>query len=138
AAVRASIGVPVLRTVHHVDDFTTPALIDCQRQAIVEPDRVFVVSRHWQDVLRDEYGVEAEVVPNGVDGRRFRGVTPERRAELRARIGIDDERFLFLVVGGIEPRKGSVHLLRAMGDVQPAALAVVGGHSFQDYRAYRE
>ena len=35
---------PVVRTVHHVDDFTTPALIDCQRQAIVEPDRVLVVS----------------------------------------------------------------------------------------------
>src|ERR1700738_2047093 len=29
--------VTVLRTVHHVDDFTTQALVDCQRQAILEP-----------------------------------------------------------------------------------------------------
>lgn len=138
AAVRVG-GVPVLRTVHHVDDFTTPALVDCQRQAIVEPDRVLVVSRHWQALLRDEYGVEAEVVPNGVDGRRFRGVTAARRAELRARAGVDDSRFLFLSVGGIEPRKGSVHLLAALAAAaRPAALAVVGGHSFQDYAAYRE
>ncbi len=142
-AARAAVRVgrlPVLRTVHHVDDFTTPALVDCQRQAILEPDRVLVVSRHWQRLLRDEYGVEADVVPNGVDGRRFRGATPERRGALRGRVGIDngDGRFLFLAVGGIEPRKGSVHLLAALAAVQPAALAVVGGHSFQDYRAYRE
>ena len=29
----------VVRTVHHVDDFTTPALIECQRRSILEPDR---------------------------------------------------------------------------------------------------
>ena len=34
-------GAPfcVIRTVHHVDDFTTQALIDCQRKAILEPTR---------------------------------------------------------------------------------------------------
>ena len=33
----AAAGPPpvVVRTVHHVDDFTSPSLIDCQRQAIV-------------------------------------------------------------------------------------------------------
>jgi glycosyltransferase involved in cell wall biosynthesis len=45
-------------------------------------------------------------------------------------------------VGGIEPRKGSETLVRAIallrdGGLDPL-LAVVGGHSFQDYRAYRE
>ena len=46
---------------------------------------------------------------------------------------------MFLAVGGIEPRKGSVHLLEAMGKLGPGAmLAVVGGHSFQDYTAYRD
>ena len=143
AAVRVAGGrVPVVRTVHHVDDFTTQALIDCQRQAILEPDVVLVVSRHWRTLLHDEYGVDAEVVYNGVDGRRFRPIAPERRAALRDRIGAGD-RFLFLAVGGIEPRKGSVELLAALGrldgDLAPRPmLAVVGGHSFQDYAAYRE
>src|SRR5207237_5435434 len=44
-------------------------------------------------------------------------------------------------VGGIEPRKGSVTLLEAMAGVvaaSPAVLAVVGGHTFFDYRAYRD
>ena len=138
----AGAGIPVVRTVHHVDDFTTPALIDCQRQAILEPDIVLVVSQHWRTLLKDEYGVDAGVVYNGVDRLRFGPVDPERRAALRRQVGADD-RFLFLAVGGIEPRKGSVHLLEALGrlkaEVDPSpVLAVVGGHSFQDYREYRE
>ncbi len=144
AAVRVG-GVPVVRTVHHVDDFTTPALIDCQRQAILEPDLVLVVSRHWQARLRDEYGVDAEVVYNGVDRDRFGPVSAEVRAGLRRRIGADDGCFVFLAVGGIEPRKGSVHLLAALSalvrlaSIEPRpVLAVVGGHSFQDHRAYRD
>ena len=144
ARVRDSrAGTPVIRTVHHVDDFTTPALVDCQRRAIHEPDQVLVVSRHWRDLLRSEYGVDARVVHNGVDGRRFPPLEPEQRASLRHRVGAVDGRFLFLGVGGIEPRKGSVHLLEALAEtkrlVQPSpVLAVVGGHSFQDYAAYRE
>jgi len=138
----AGAGIPVVRTVHHVDDFTTAALVDCQRQAILEPDIVLVVSQHWRTLLKDEYGVGAGVVYNGVDRLRFGAISPERRRALRARVGAED-RFLFLAVGGIEPRKGSVHLLAALGrlkaEVSPSpVLAVVGGHSFQDYKEYRE
>ena len=56
----------MVRTVHHVDDFTSPSLIDCQRQAILEPDRILVVSERWREILAD-YGTDAEVVHNGVD-----------------------------------------------------------------------
>jgi glycosyltransferase-like protein len=135
----------VLRTVHHVDDFTTPALVDCQLRALQEPDVVLVVSRQWQGILRDEYGVEATVVPNGVDPSRFGPISAGRRTELRQRAGLaaGDERMLFLAVGGLEPRKGSLHLIRALAEVrrriEPApVLAVLGGHSFQDYGAYRD
>ena len=42
------------------------------------------------------------------------------------------DRFVFLSVGGIEPRKGSVHLLQALAilarELDPApALVVIGG-----------
>jgi len=131
--------IPVVRTVHHVDDFTTPKLIDCQRQAIFEPDRVVVVSRHWQHLLKDGYGVDAEIIHNGVDAAGFAEQPPPGVVEaLRRKVGAGD-RFVFLAVGGIEPRKGSVHLLEAVGKLGPGAmLAVVGGHSFQDYTAYRD
>jgi glycosyltransferase-like protein len=131
-------GIPVVRTVHHVDDFTTRALIDCQRHAIVEPDRVLVVSEQWKQILQADYGVCADVVPNGVDASRFGPISAARRSSLRESVGAGS-RFVFLAVGGIEPRKGSVYLLRALAGLRgEAMLVVVGGHSFQDYAAYRE
>ncbi|HEV7534511.1 MAG TPA: MSMEG_0565 family glycosyltransferase, partial [Acidimicrobiia bacterium] len=144
-------GTAVVRTVHHVDDFTTPALIECQHRAIADPDRVVVVSEHWRARLAAEYGVEATVVRNGVDSGRFGVPAPGERARFRARAGAGagDDTFLVLTVGGIEPRKGSVTLLEAMarlaadraaaGGAGPRpVLAVVGGHTFFDYRAYRD
>lgn len=138
----AGTGVRVVRTVHHVDDFTTPALVECQRQAILEPDELVVVSEDWRRRLERDYGRSARVIHNGVDPRRFPPIEPERRSLLRRQRGLS-ERFVFLSVGGIEPRKGSVFLLEAMAvlakEMEPApALLVIGGHSFQDYRAYRE
>ena len=146
AAVRvrdAGAPVRVVRTVHHVDDFTTPTLVECQRRSILDPDRVLVVSRTWQQRLADEYGVKADVVTNGVDVDRFAAEPPPGvRAALRARAGADD-RFLILTVGGIEPRKGTDHLFRAVSQLrrrwaEPPALAIVGGHSFQDHTPYRD
>jgi glycosyltransferase-like protein len=139
----AGAPVTVVRTVHHVDDFTTPALVDCQRRAIVEPDRVLVVSEQWRAILREEYGRDADVVPNGVDLNRFAEPPPGMRAALRARIGAQlADTFVFLAVGGVEPRKGSLHAFRALSRLRntglDAVLAVVGGHSFQDYTAYRD
>jgi glycosyltransferase-like protein len=136
----------VLRTVHHVDDFTSPSLIECQRQAILEPDRILVVSEHWRDLLYREYGTKAQVVHNGVDSARFQAGDPGQAKELRQRAGAAD-RPLILSVGGIEPRKGSDTLVQAIAALKKAALkdagrdpvlAVVGGHSFQDYRPYRD
>ncbi|HZQ26445.1 MAG TPA: MSMEG_0565 family glycosyltransferase [Acidimicrobiales bacterium] len=139
----AGAPITVVRTVHHVDDFTTPALVECQRLAILVPDRVLVVSRMWQRILMADYGVAADVVPNGVDLPRFAArPDPGTIAELRQRVGAT-ERPLVLTVGGIEPRKGSDHLVRGFAALGgrlpvPPVLAVVGGHSFQDHGAYRE
>ncbi|MET9342949.1 MSMEG_0565 family glycosyltransferase [Nonomuraea sp. NPDC003804] len=128
----------VVRTVHHVDDFTTPALVDCQRRAILEPDHVLVVSEHWRRVLLQEFGVRAQVVRNGVDPARFPPVSARRRAGLRASVGAAD-RFLLLAVGGIEPRKGSTTLFRALALLREKrpVLAILGGQSFRDYETYR-
>ncbi len=129
----------VIRTVHHVDDFTSPSLIDCQRQAILEPDRILVVSERWREILAADYGTSAEVVHNGVDVARFAAADPALARELRQRAGAAD-RPLILSVGGIEPRKGSDTLMRALAGLRGRrpVLAVVGGHSFQDYREYRD
>jgi glycosyltransferase-like protein len=143
AAVAGPEGdLPVIRTVHHVDDFVSQTLVECQRHSILDPDHVLVVSRDWQRRLREEFGVDAEVVTNGVDGPRFARPSSVDGSDLRARIGARG-RFLFLTVGGVEPRKGSLELVEALANVRtvvspPPLLAVVGGHSFQDHDSYRQ
>lgn len=140
ARVRDSgTGVPVVRTVHHVDDFSTALLMECQRQAILEPDVVLAVTEVWRGILARDHGVDAGVVPNGVDVDRLSSASPLRSAELRASVAADG-RPLVLAVGGLEPRKGSDSLVRALARLRHLrpVLAVLGGHSFQDYRAYRQ
>ena len=135
-------AVTVVRTVHHVDDFSSQVLIDCQRAAILEPDVVLVVSQVWRQILENDYGVQAEVIPNGVDMARFSTPDRGRAVRLRERAGAA-QRPLILAVGGIEPRKGSDTLVRALAEMKARraiapVLAVIGGHSFQDHRAYRD
>jgi glycosyltransferase-like protein len=135
------LDTPVVRTVHHVDDFTTQALIDCQRQAILQPDRILVVSTLWQEIMRDEYGRRANIVRNGVDPGRFPPITDDRRSALRAAVSAED-RPVLLSIGGIEPRKGTNELFEALGILKTRGmrpvLVMLGGHSFQDYAAYRD
>jgi glycosyltransferase-like protein len=147
-AARAAValrdeGAPieVIRTVHHVDDFTTEALVECQRRSVLDPDHLLVVSRYWRDRLASEFGVGSTVVTNGVDASRFAAPTA-LSAAVRSQVGADDC-MLFLTVGGIEPRKGTRELIEALAIVReqldpPPVLVLVGGHSFQDHRHYRE
>ncbi len=134
-------GPVVVRTVHHVDDFTTAALIDCQRKAILEPDHVFVVSAAWKETLSREYGVHAEIVRNGVRTDRFPPISDGERTRLRDSVRADG-RTLLLAIGGIEPRKGSQELIEAVGLLKArgrkVVLVILGGHSFQDYAWYRD
>jgi glycosyltransferase-like protein len=128
----------VIRTVHHVDDFTSPSLIECQDRSIVAPDHVVCVSQPWVARLAEEFGVSAGLVTNGVDPRRFR---PARDASERAsarRLAGLGERFAILTVGGIEPRKGSLTLLEAFARLRErlpeALLLIAGGTTLFDYR----
>ena len=135
------VAVPVVRTVHHVDDFTTQALIDCQRQAITDPDHILVVSTVWQEIMRADYGRTSDIVRNGVDPRRFPEISPAQRQLLRDSVGAGDRQVL-LSIGGIEPRKGSLELFEALALLKKRGLdpvlVMLGGHSFQDYAAYRD
>lgn len=131
----------VIRTVHHVDDFRSPSLVDCQRRSIVAPDRIFCVSRPWVEHLASEFGVEAGLVGNGVDSRRLRPPRDagERAVDRRA-AGLDDGRLVVLTVGGVEPRKGSLTLLEGFARLRSLAadldplLVIAGGATLLDYR----
>jgi glycosyltransferase-like protein len=132
----------VLRTVHHVDDFTSPSLIACQDRSIAEPDRVLCVSPPWVERLAEDFGIDADLVRNGVDARRYRPPRDEvERAQAREGLG---GRFTVMTVGGIEPRKGSLTLLEGFAvlrDLVPECdplLLIAGGMTLFDYRHERE
>jgi glycosyltransferase-like protein len=130
----------VLRTVHHVDDFRSPSLIACQIRSIRDPDRVVCVSEPWIARVREEFGVAAGLVGNGVDAARYRPARDEaERAAARAAHDLEG-RLAILTVGGIEPRKGSLTLLDAFAAARDAlaerrpVLLVAGGATLFDYR----
>jgi glycosyltransferase-like protein len=136
----AGVVPHVIRTVHHIDDFTSPSLVECQDRSILRPDGLLCVSAPWAARLAGEFGMRAELVANGVDTHRYRPPrdAAERRRE-RERLGLRD-RFTVLTIGGIEPRKGSLTLLEGFARVRALApdldplLVVAGGATLFDYR----
>ncbi|WP_437529878.1 MSMEG_0565 family glycosyltransferase [Sorangium sp. So ce726] len=141
AALRAEGRVPhFLRTVHHLDDYDSPYLRACQDRSVREADACLVVSEAWREALRAEHGVGAAIVPNGVSLRRYTAAPDERDAALRARLNATGSP-LYVTVGGVEPRKNSIGLLKAFLSVRRrlpgAQLIIAGGETLFDYAPYQ-
>ncbi|MDX6253465.1 MAG: hypothetical protein QOF10_6825 [Kribbellaceae bacterium] len=131
-----------VRTVHHLDTFTTPELVACHERAIVEPYAHICVSAAVAAELAAGWGIEAKVIPNGVDSARFRAAAGETPDAVAARAGWRERFGRYVVtVGGIEPRKGSLDLLEAYALLQATdpelRLVIAGGETLFDYRDYR-
>lgn len=130
----------VIRTVHHVDEFSSPSLIECQDRSILEPDAVLCVSRPWVQRLARDFDVRARLVRNGVDRLRWRPARDSAERERdRVTAGFDGH-LTVLNVGGIEPRKGSLTLLEAFARLRALVpeldplLVIAGGATLFDYR----
>lgn len=128
------------RTVHHIDDFSDPRLQALQQRSIASADRIFVVSRMWQRQLAATSASPITVVGNGVDALRFAPKRSDLDTALRNRLGLREGPVL-LTVGGIEPRKNTIHILEAFRQlhaVRPSAqLLIAGGASVLDHQAYQ-
>ncbi|WP_066361545.1 MSMEG_0565 family glycosyltransferase [Herbidospora mongoliensis] len=127
--ITANAVGPCVRTVHHLDHFTTPELAACHERALVEPFAHVCVSSAVASELVDGWGISAQVIPNGVDAARFASADG---SSWRARFGT-----YVLTVGGIEPRKGSLDLLEAHALLPEYPLVIAGGETLFDYRDYR-
>ena len=156
--LRSTHTVPCLvRTVHHIENYTSPYLRDCQDRSIREADLCLCVSQHWQDQLLLHYGIDAPRVINGINTQRFRPTSSEQNNELGdAHAAKLCQRFnihpysvnrlqrspVYLTVGGIEPRKNSIRLVQAFAQVlqahPKAQLVIAGGATLFDYQSYRD
>lgn len=138
--ISANAALPCLRTVHHLDRFTTPELAACHDRAVAEPDGLVCVSAAVAAEVAAGWGRAPTVIPNGVDAPRFEAGA--RDVEVRAAWADRLGRYV-LALGGIEPRKGTIDLLEAFALLRadPAhadlRLVVGGGETLFDYRDYR-
>lgn len=131
-----------IRTVHHLDNFTTPELVACHERALVKPYAHICVSAAVAAELAAGWGIKAEVIPNGVDSARFAAAAAGTPSAVAARASWRDRFGRYVVtVGGIEPRKGSIELLEAFSLLQATdpdvQLVIAGGETLFDYRDYR-
>jgi glycosyltransferase-like protein len=129
-----------LRTIHHIDDFNHPYLQDCQDRSIRLPDLCLCVSEYWQAQVEQHYQVKTARVTNGVDVQRF-CANPTGEVALKQHLGLKGHP-IYLTVGGIEPRKNSIALIKAFARVleqsPDAQLVIAGGDTFFDFSPYRE
>jgi glycosyltransferase-like protein len=128
-----------LRTVHHVDRFTDARVQAWEERSIRQAAQVLCVSAMWCERLRDELGIDAAQVPNGVDLERFTPHAAPGDRHVMRRHGIGSGRPVVLSVGGIEARKNTRRLLQAFlllrKRLPNAQLVIAGGASLLDHTA---
>ncbi|RDH76949.1 MSMEG_0565 family glycosyltransferase [Mycolicibacterium moriokaense] len=136
--ISANAVGPCVRTIHHLDEFTTPVLAKCHERAVVEPYARICVSAAVAAEVFEGWELTPTVIPNGVRADRFVAAAADLPAQRRWR---DELGGYVLAVGGIEPRKGSLDLVwayRALRQRFPdIALVIAGGETLFDYRDYR-
>ncbi|MFD1571406.1 glycosyltransferase family 4 protein [Halorubrum laminariae] len=100
-------------------------LLSCYRPfgrwAVRQADDVIAVSEWEQERLRADFGVDATVIPNGVDVERFANAEPEER-----------DRPYLLCVGRLEEYKGVQHVIRALSELPDYDLLVAGSGPYRD------
>lgn len=95
--------------------------------------KVVACSSTLAALLRGQ-GIDADVIPNGVDTTTFRPASPAERAELRARLGLPPAARIGVSVGALSARKDPglvVRALRAAGD-PGLALVFLGEGPLED------
>ncbi|MCP2252099.1 glycosyltransferase, MSMEG_0565 family [Prauserella aidingensis] len=136
--ISANAAGECVRTVHHIDRFTTPELAACHERAITDPFAHVCVSGAVAAELRDGWGIDATVIPNAVDADRFERAAADSEGTRRWRGELG--RYV-VAVGGIEPRKGTLDLLEAVALLRKRdpelRLVIVGGETLFDYHDYR-
>ena len=85
-----------VRTIHHIDDFTSPSLIECQLKSVVEPDYVIAVSKFWEKELRKSYSLSPVVINNGISTSKFKN-NAESKEESKNKFNIKSSKVLLSI-----------------------------------------
>lgn len=118
------------------------SLARLQRAALRGADRVIAISPEVEQLLRATVpSARIVTIPNAVDARRFSPATPDRKHELRQRLGLPRDRTLLLYIGRLSRAKGVAMLVQAAPQLMVhdprLCLVIVGSGrgSFDDCEA---
>jgi teichuronic acid biosynthesis glycosyltransferase TuaC len=135
--VARATGLPYVVTLHGSDDVwlgSHRSRLAVYRRALREASRILAVSQSMADEARQVAGVDATLLPIGVDVDRFANpaMTPEAA---RAELGLPPDRVVVLLVATLIPAKGVRPFVDAVVDLGDPYLAVVVGEGPE--HAYR-
>jgi glycosyltransferase-like protein len=129
-----------VRTVHHLDRFDEPQLMEWQQRGFMSASQVLCVSQTWCDHLQAEHGVASSLVHNGVDLNRYSRHSDASDERVAERHGLRSGAPMFLAVGGVEERKNTLRMLEAFIAFQAthpqAQLVIAGGASLLDHNEH--
>lgn len=93
------------------------------RRSFAKPQLFLAPSR---ELLEVPFGISAEkfYIPNGVDARKYR-FDPLRRGEIRASLGIDENRVVGILTRRLVEKNGVIHLARATRHLDGGRLHLV-------------
>jgi glycosyltransferase involved in cell wall biosynthesis len=77
-----------VRTVHHIEDYASPYLTECQDKSIRQPNLCLTVSDRWHKTLQQDYQITAPRVLNGVDTVRFSPAKSGQETALKQTYGL--------------------------------------------------
>ena len=104
--------------------------IALERRHLESAAVVIAHSRLMADQVQQFYGIhpdKVQVLYPPVDGQRFHPVAPAQKRALRERLGLPQDRAVFLLASTGHARKGLDLLVRALGhSAQPVLLVVAG------------
>jgi glycosyltransferase-like protein len=130
-----------VRTVHHVEEYSSIYLQECQDKSIRAADLCVCVSDRCQLEVQQHFNIHAPRVSNGVNLQHFSPISNELKASFKKRLGLHSSS-IYLTVGGVEPRKNSINLLLAFNlikqEMPNAQLVIAGGATLFDYQSYRD
>jgi glycosyltransferase involved in cell wall biosynthesis len=114
--------------IHHLQ---VSARKSTEQKVLKRSDQILVLSEYTREKLEQTYGLthsKVSVIPGGVDLERFRPSTD--KAQIRARIGFPENKFILFTVRNLVPRMGLENLISAFEIVQNDrrdVLLVIGG-----------
>ena len=129
-----------VRTVHHIDDFADPRLVQRQTRSILAADALMVVSALWRETSSSASAAKLTWAATAWTHADIPRMPTDPDGELAQRLGLGTGP-VFLSVGGIEARKNTTRILQAFVEIHrahpDARLVIAGGASLLDHHAYQ-